>query len=166
MKDIVEEIYLTTFDGNLADTAVIHGILDDTEYGYPIGAEKIKKWIASQLYKFDAEEKQGNSHFSSMLVPLVQMTEDFISLERMEAVSQALLSKGNEKLSLGEMADLLEEEDTVDSKTVRELITKEVNAKVNKLNGDFKKKLLKDYNTVMQKNSFGGGRGKTHPVEP
>ena len=115
------------------------------------------------MYKFDAEEKQGNSHFFSMLVPLVQMTEDFISLERMEAFSQALLSKGNEKSALGEMADLLEEEDTVDTKTVQELIAKEVEAKVNKLNGDFKKKLLKDYNTVMQKNSFGGGARKNSP---
>mmetsp|Transcript_33181 Transcript_33181/g.65719 ORF Transcript_33181/g.65719 Transcript_33181/m.65719 type:complete len:103 (+) Transcript_33181:283-591(+) len=59
-------------------------------------------------------------YFFTMFVPISLKTEDFISVERMEAASQALLSKGKEKSALGEMATLLENEDTADSKTVRE----------------------------------------------
>ena len=40
LKDIIDEIFLKNFDGDPKDEAVIHAILDDPGYSFPIGAEK------------------------------------------------------------------------------------------------------------------------------
>jgi len=61
-----------------------------------------------------------------MSVPLVQKTEEYISKEKMEEASKALLSVPKKNTVFEEMSDLLDKEDTADSQTVRELIRRDV----------------------------------------
>ena len=100
----------------------------------------------------------ADSHFLSRSVPLVQKTDEYISKEKMEAASQALLSVPKKKTAFEEMSDLLDKENTANSQKVRELIRQDVTAEMNKNNEAFKKNLIKDFEARMQKNIFGGLR--------